>query len=97
MQNSKTHAFSLSLRAHVCVLQVASVFSVSVEHLADPTNHRHTKFRRPIRFYFPVFLGGDRRVWGITGFMLDAALSQILPPELNYRPLSSFGAAYATS
>ena len=72
-----------------------SVFSVSVEDLADPANHRHTKFRRPIRFYFPVFLGGTNRVWGITGFILDTALTKILPPELNYRPLSSFGAACA--
>ena len=68
-------------------LQVESVFSLSVEHLADPANHRHTQFK-PIRFYFPVFLGGSRRVWGITGFILDTALKHIIPPELNYQSLS---------
>ena len=64
------------------------MFSLSLEHLADPNNHRHTQFK-PVKIYFPVYLGGSRRVWGITGFILDCALRHILPPEYNYQPIST--------
>lgn len=71
----------------IFVVQVYSVFSLSLEHLADPANHRYTIFKS-YKVYFPVFLGGSQRVWGITGFILDTALKHILPSELNYQPVS---------
>ena len=71
----------------IFVLQVFSVFSLSLEHLADPANYRYTIFKS-YKVLFPVFLGGSQRVWGITGFILDAALKHILPSELNYQPVS---------
>lgn len=37
---------------------------------------------------FPVFHGGPFRIWGLTGFILDVALSTVLPSELNYRLIS---------
>lgn len=62
--------------------EVERVFALPLKQLVDPALCRHTSFRQ---HRFPVFLGGPRRVWGLTATILDLALSHILP---QYTPLS---------
>jgi len=68
---------------------VEQAFYLSVEHLSNPVNHSYTRFSKPSStLYFPVFHGGPSRIWGLTGFILDAVLSVVLPSEVNYRMIS---------
>ena len=69
--------------------QVASIFTLPVSKLAEPSAHRYTRFRLMTALRFPVFLGGPRRVWGVTAFILDMALTHILPQQFNYVPIAA--------
>ncbi|KAL5475432.1 hypothetical protein EMCRGX_G025249 [Ephydatia muelleri] len=67
--------------------EVAEVFTLPIRHLAHPDNHRYTIFKgHSVRY--PVFLGGPRKIWGLSGFILNMTLLQLLPPEFKYQSLT---------
>ena len=67
-------------------LQVNHAFTLPIQHLANPRNSLFTR-SRSIAFRFPVFLGGSRKIWGLTGFILDMALLKLVPSR-QYHPIS---------
>ena len=69
--------------------QVASVFTLPISKLANPSIQRYTRFKIMSALRFPVFLGGPRRVWGVTAFILDMTLTQLLPKHFNYVPIAA--------
>ncbi|XP_019863164.1 PREDICTED: nucleoside diphosphate-linked moiety X motif 8-like [Amphimedon queenslandica] len=58
--------------------EVDFVFALPLSHLAGPSSRKYTKFK-DIPVQFPVYLGGPRRIWGITGFIIDYVLTLLLP------------------
>jgi 8-oxo-dGTP pyrophosphatase MutT (NUDIX family) len=51
--------------------EVAEVLEASVAHLADPTQHGVSQYRRgELEFSAPHFTWGDHRIWGATGMIL---------------------------
>lgn len=76
-------------RLRVNPKEVEEVFCVSLEDLCNPKLIRHTQFRGA--FSAPVFLGGQRRIWGLTGIITNVFLQCLLPREVykhkvNYVP-----------
>lgn len=57
--------------------EVDEVFTVSLERLCDPKFLGYTQFRN--MYSAPVFLGGSRRIWGLTAFITHAFLRCLLP------------------
>lgn len=57
--------------------EVEEVFAVSLERLCDPQLLKHTQFRNA--YSAPVFLGGSKRIWGLTAFITHAILRCLLP------------------
>ena len=54
------------------------MFTLPLSHLAAQGSRRYTIFKEfPVQF--PVYLGGPRRIWGITGFIIDYVLAVLLP------------------
>lgn len=62
---------------HVNHHEVDEVFTVPLERLCDPHLLRYTQFRST--YSAPVFLGGSRRIWGLTAFITHAFLRCLLP------------------
>ena len=59
--------------------QVDHVFTVPLSVLCKAENRRYTIFKgNP--YVFPVYFGGPRRIWGLTGFILDVVLNILLNP-----------------
>lgn len=71
------------------VLQVASIFTVPIDFLADRSSVRYTKFRiKPMQsskwnYSSPVYLT-DPRVWGLSACFLDLALQCLIS---SYKPV----------
>ncbi|CAH0564817.1 unnamed protein product [Brassicogethes aeneus] len=59
--------------------EVDEVFTVPLEDLCDPKNLAHTQFKTG--YTMPVFLGGKKRIWGLTGLITNIFLQSLLPPE----------------
>ncbi|CAH1108464.1 unnamed protein product [Psylliodes chrysocephalus] len=59
--------------------EVEEVFAVSLEDLCNPAYLRYTQFRSGASL--PVFLGGKRRIWGLTGLITNRCLLSLLPPQ----------------
>ena len=73
------------LRSPACIpLQEAGILE-----LVDPSVQKYTRFKTMPFLRFPVFLGGPRRVWGVTAFILDMALMILLPERFNYTPIAA--------
>lgn len=64
---------TLSVNHH----EVDEVFAVSLERLCDPNLIGYTQFRNA--YSAPVFLGGSRRIWGLTAFITNSILKCLLP------------------
>ena len=73
----------------IFTFQVSQVFFLSLETILKEKNQRFTIFKNFRYFGMPVFLGGPRHIWGVTGTILDIVLEMILPPQLEYRPIRS--------
>ena len=83
----RTILFSvISPGVSLVTLQVERVFTLPIRHLASPINTHYTRMKWS-SFRFPVYLGGPRRVWGLTSFVLDMMLFHLLPEKL-YSPIS---------
>ncbi|CAG9862668.1 unnamed protein product [Phyllotreta striolata] len=59
--------------------EVEDVFAVSLEDLCNPAKQGYTQFRSGASL--PVFLGGKRRIWGLTAVITNRCLSSLLPPQ----------------
>lgn len=59
--------------------EVEEVFVVSVEDLCNPKSLGHTQFKGA--YSTPVFTGGKRRIWGLTGVITHLFLKSLLPPK----------------
>lgn len=57
--------------------EVDEVFTVSLKKLCDPKSLRYTQFRNT--YSAPVFLGGNRKIWGLTAFITHGILKCLLP------------------
>lgn len=73
--------------------EVAEVFTLSLPHLAHPSNFqvedlsvRYKEEGTPLShrpYTVPIFTGGPRPVWGLTAWMLDGLMRQVLLPAWN--------------
>ena len=73
--------------------EVAQVFTLSLPHLASAEHFRVEDLavrykeegkalsHRP--YTVPIFHGGPQRVWGLTAWMLDGLMRQVLVPAWN--------------
>lgn len=59
--------------------EVKEVFTVSVRTLCDVDMIRHTQFKAG--YSIPVFIGGKRRIWGLTAALTHAFLKSFVPRE----------------
>lgn len=59
--------------------EVEEVFAVSLESLCDPTKLAYTQFRGA--YSAPVYLGGQRRIWGLTALITNMFLRSLLPSK----------------
>lgn len=62
--------------------EIQEVFTVPVEDLCNSSMLRYTQFRNYCSV--PVFLGIEKRIWGITAVMTNMCLSSILPSKAYY-------------
>nr|XP_023021705.1 nucleoside diphosphate-linked moiety X motif 8 [Leptinotarsa decemlineata] len=60
-------------------MEVEEVFTVPLEDLCNPAFLGYTQFRNSASL--PVFLGGKRRIWGLTALMTNMCLCSLLPPK----------------
>ncbi len=70
--------------------EVESVFMLTLPELADPEHYEVEDRSIPYKsagvtlqhrpYVLPVFKGGPRKVWGLTAYMLDSILRQVLLP-----------------
>ncbi|XP_055843120.1 mitochondrial coenzyme A diphosphatase NUDT8 [Episyrphus balteatus] len=60
-------------------VEVESAFTIPISELASPNNFRYTQFKQS--YSGPVFIVGDKRIWGITGIMTHNFLQCLLPKE----------------
>ncbi|XP_060521884.1 mitochondrial coenzyme A diphosphatase NUDT8 [Cylas formicarius] len=58
--------------------EVEDVFAVPLEDLCDPERIKYTQFRSGF-LSMPVFLGGKRKIWGLTALMTNRFLQSLLP------------------
>ncbi|XP_018320373.1 nucleoside diphosphate-linked moiety X motif 8 [Agrilus planipennis] len=60
--------------------EVEEVFTVSLQDLCHPKHTAYTQFRSLYYSYsMPVFLGGKRRIWGLTAVITNVFLRALLP------------------
>ncbi|KAI4456501.1 nudix hydrolase [Holotrichia oblita] len=59
--------------------EVEEVFSVSLETLCDPSKNGYTQFSI---YSAPVFLGGQRRIWGLTAIITHVFLKSFLSKDI---------------
>lgn len=77
---------NLDLEDVVCSEEVASVFALPLAHLLQEAN-------RDLRAYdhrgrLPVFLGGPATIWGLTAYILDGVLHDVIKPCWDHSPSS---------
>lgn len=60
--------------------EVEEVFSVSFETLCDATKNGYTQFNNS--YSTPLFLGGQRRIWGLTAVITHIFLKSFLPSNI---------------
>ncbi|XP_078374177.1 mitochondrial coenzyme A diphosphatase NUDT8-like isoform X2 [Oculina patagonica] len=72
--------------------EVASVFTLSLDHLCSAKNQRYTKHKhlRVSIMKRPVFINGPYRIWGLTAIVLDSVMA-VLCPEFYQRVLEIKG------
>jgi 8-oxo-dGTP pyrophosphatase MutT (NUDIX family) len=74
------------------VAEVASVFALPVAHLLDDANREVRSYEerggRPA-IEMPVFHGGPEPVWGLTAFILDGVLENLVRPCVERPPGAS--------
>lgn len=80
--------------------EVVEVFSVSLEDLCNSRNIGYTQFRNT--YSVPVFMGGPRRIWGLTALITYAFLKSLLPTSayshrIRYIPSVNSGIRYPKS
>lgn len=56
--------------------EVKEVFTVPLEVLCDPRYIKHTQFRT--NYSLPVFIGGKRKIWGLTAIITHLFLRALL-------------------
>jgi nudix motif 8 len=57
--------------------EVESVFTMPLKQLINPVNCKSTQFRNG--YVLPVFVGGERRIWGMTAIITHFVLDALLP------------------
>ncbi|CAH1116119.1 unnamed protein product [Phaedon cochleariae] len=60
-------------------MEVEEVFTIPLEDLCNPAYIGYTQFRNS--WSLPVFMGGKRRIWGLTALMTNMCLSSLLPQK----------------
>ncbi|XP_011550449.3 mitochondrial coenzyme A diphosphatase NUDT8 [Plutella xylostella] len=59
--------------------EVEAVFTVPVKQLCDPSTHGHYEFKeQPL----PVFLSGNYKIWGITGYITHSFLKCFVESDM---------------
>ncbi|GAB0086718.1 nucleoside diphosphate-linked moiety X motif 8 [Sergentomyia squamirostris] len=61
--------------------EVEEAFTVSLQHLCDPENQRHTQFKTGTGVIVPAFINTPAKIWGITGFLTHHFLRALLPKD----------------
>uniref|UniRef100_A0A1A9ZQE6 Nudix hydrolase domain-containing protein n=1 Tax=Glossina pallidipes TaxID=7398 RepID=A0A1A9ZQE6_GLOPL len=61
--------------------EVDECFTITFEDLCHPSALGYTQFKSG--YSTPVFRVGNKRIWGITGFLTNIFLNCFLPPHLN--------------
>lgn len=61
--------------------EVEEAFTIPVQHLAHPQTLHYTQFKSG--YSSPVFIIGNKRIWGLTGFITNVFMNSFLPPEIN--------------
>ncbi|RZC41126.1 NUDIX domain containing protein [Asbolus verrucosus] len=69
--------------------EVKEAFTVPLEVLCDRDQIRHTQFRT--NYSLPVFVGGKKKIWGLTAVITHMFLKSLLPrdvydPSIKYIP-----------
>lgn len=59
--------------------EVAEAFTVPIRQLISDDFKRYTQFRG---YSIPLFLNGQKRIWGITGVITYLFLSSLFPKEI---------------
>jgi len=65
------------------VVEVESIFFVSLPVLADLSQRRYTQYRAsPHAFTLAVFVGGEHKIWGMTATVTDVLLNAVLGTKM---------------
>ncbi len=67
--------------------EVEEIFTLPIEGLISPQNFGYTQFRIQASkpgYSLPVFTVANRRIWGLSAFVLHMALRALIPRK--YRP-----------
>uniref|UniRef100_A0A1I8NSM0 Nudix hydrolase domain-containing protein n=1 Tax=Stomoxys calcitrans TaxID=35570 RepID=A0A1I8NSM0_STOCA len=62
--------------------EVEEAFAIPISLLAKPETLHYTQFKSG--YSAPVFIVGDKKIWGITGFLTNTFLNSFLPTEYNH-------------
>lgn len=69
--------------------EVESAFTIPLAELASPDNFRYTQYKSG--YSGPVFVVGNRKIWGITGILTNNFIKCLLPKdESNKRPVIKY-------
>lgn len=69
--------------------EVYKIFTISLDRLRDPRFFHHTQFRTrgSSGYSMPVYLGGEKKFWGMTATITHFLLCSMLPKDLYNRRL----------
>lgn len=82
----RADALDLGADVEFCDSEVASVFSLPVAHLLDDRNREVKTYER--RGVMPIFHGGPEPIWGLTAYILDGVLENLVRPCYDAGPAS---------
>lgn len=69
--------------------EVESAFTIPLSELSSPDNFRYTQYKTG--YSGPVFVVGNRRIWGITGILTNNFIKCLLPKdESSKRPIIKY-------
>lgn len=66
--------------------EVELAFAISINHLCNKENCRHTQFRNKYGsgYVLPVYINGIFKVWGMTALITHLVLNAIAPDKYNH-------------
>mmetsp|Transcript_14971 Transcript_14971/g.44716 ORF Transcript_14971/g.44716 Transcript_14971/m.44716 type:complete len:224 (+) Transcript_14971:234-905(+) len=75
---TRDEPLDLTRDVELCEAEVDSVFSLPVAHLLDPANREVRTYKG--RGELPVFHGGPAEVWGMSAYILEGVLRDVVRP-----------------